>query len=189
MNKGVFLDRDGVLLKLVWRDKSREFGPPLCIDDISLKDNILKALSLLKGMNYLLFIVSNQPDAAKGNISSTELNHIIQEAESLLQVETFFSGTYYCLHHPDGIDPELGKKCECRKPSPYFIFQACISHIVDPVQSWMIGDRNTDIQCGKAAGNRTILINEPSSAAYQIGSNPDFRADNLMEAVDIILKN
>ena len=85
--------------------------------------------------------------------------------------------------------PEYSFVCECRKPKPYFLLKAARDYGIDLENSWMIGDRDTDIECGKAAGTRTILIEEPHSSGSRGSSNPDFRAANLKDAVTIILNN
>ena len=82
---------------------------------------------------------------------------------------------YYCFHHPDFCP------CECRKPSPYFLFKASKIYNIDLSKSWMIGDRNTDIICGINAGTKTIKITDEKEPILA-----DFVAKDLKEAVEII---
>ena len=82
--------------------------------------------------------------------------------------------------------PELTGACRCRKPQPYFLFEAQAEHQVAMADSWLIGDQDTDIFCGQHAGVRTILLNEPRSAAKRGQSRPDYRAADLRAAAQII---
>ena len=99
-----------------------------------------------------------------------------------------FREYYYCYHHPDGIIPEYSSECVCRKPKPFFLFKAEEDYNIELGNSWMVGDVDTDIECGKAAGTKTILIEEPLSVKKRRKSQPDYRVKNLKEAVNIILQ-
>jgi D-glycero-D-manno-heptose 1,7-bisphosphate phosphatase len=99
-----------------------------------------------------------------------------------------FKEYYYCYHHPRGIVPEYSFDCACRKPKPYFLLKAANDYGIDLTNSWMIGDRDSDIECGKSAGVRTILIENIHSSTYRGSSNPEFSAANLKIAVQIIIQ-
>jgi D-glycero-D-manno-heptose 1,7-bisphosphate phosphatase len=102
--------------------------------------------------------------------------------------EILFRDYYYCYHHPDGIVPEYSFACECRKPKPYFLLKAARDYRVNLAVSWMVGDRDTDIACGKSAGTQTILVLEPHSAGYHGSGDPDYKAENIRDVVRIILR-
>jgi histidinol phosphatase-like enzyme len=79
-------------------------------------------------------------------------------AELFIENGARLSGFYCCSHHPEGTVPELSVECECRKPRPGLLLQAAADHAVDLSRSWMIGDILDDIEAGKRAGCRTILV-------------------------------
>ena len=99
---------------------------------------------------------------------------------ALAEVQISFSAFYYCFHHP-----EFTGECICRKPSPYFLFEARDSFGIDLTASWMVGDRATDIQCGRAAGTRTIQISDPSVPK----TKADYAATGLFSAARIIMSS
>jgi len=188
MKKAIFLDRDGVLNELVLNPATGEYEPPHTPDDLILFPDTIESLRILRDAGYELFLVSNQPDYAKGkttfeNIRAvhTRFNHIVGSGG------IHFRDSYYCYHHPYGTVPGFSCVCECRKPKPYFLVKASREYGIDLRRSWMIGDRDSDIGCGKAAGTRTILIEEPHSSGWRGSSQPDFSAANLNEAVTIII--
>lgn len=144
MNKAIFFDRDGVLVELInghaaWR-----------VEELKLNSDI----NYLKLLNeYYLFLISNQPDAANGKTIYAELHKIHDKFDEILKSkEIYFKRYYYCYHRKED-------NCHCRKPSPYFILKAKEDFNLDLSQSWMIGDRDTDIECGMNAGIKTIKIN------------------------------
>ncbi len=175
MNKEIFLDRDGVITKPVY-DKIRQTErAPWSIYEVELLPCVISSLEKLTYMGYSLFIVSNQPDFAKKLIDINSLKRVKQCVfEMLLSDKINLVKDYYCFHHPDFCT------CECRKPSPYFLLQASKVYNINLSESWMIGDRNTDIVCGIDAGTKTIKITNTKS------NLSDFVAKDLSEAVEII---
>lgn len=180
--RAVFVDRDGVINRNVLNPASGKYEAPLTAADFALAPGALEGLRRLRKAGFLLFVVSNQPNYAKGKASLEELAAIdarMQREIAAAGVE--FEGVDYCLHHPEGIVPEYSGACACRKPSPYFLLRAMRVFGLDAAESWMIGDRETDILCGQAAGVRTIRISERCT-----GSNADFFAPNLAAAAELI---
>ncbi|MBP2134440.1 D-glycero-D-manno-heptose 1,7-bisphosphate phosphatase [Methanomicrobium sp. W14] len=189
MKKAVFLDRDGVINRLVFNPGTGEFEPPHDPADLSLFPGVIRSLHSLADAGFDLFIVSNQPDYAKGKTTLEQIKAVHKKLEEIFTENNIhFREFYYCYHHPDGVVPEYSYICECRKPKPYFLLKAAEDYGTDLSQSWMIGDRDSDIECGKNAGTRTILIKEPHSSDKRGKSNPDFYAENIEEAKNIILK-
>ena len=175
MSKAIFLDRDGVITKPIFDEKRDEYRPPWSISEVEFLPHVLESLKEIYNEGYSLFIVSNQPDFAKGLIDIKSLKEIRQFVFKTLMVnEIGIRNDYYCWHHPDFCT------CECRKPSPYFLIQASKMFKLDLKKSWMIGDRNTDVLCGINAGTKTIKISEVKSDIA------DFTAKDLSEAVEII---
>jgi D-glycero-D-manno-heptose 1,7-bisphosphate phosphatase len=156
MNRAVFLDRDGVLNRNVWNPETSAYESPLIPEQFELLPNVIPALQLLKDSEYLLFVVSNQPNFAKGKASKAVLDAIHRRLETALaEAGIAMTAYYYCFHHP-----AFTGQCVCRKPSPHFLFKARDTFDVDLGRSWMIGDRATDIECGLSAGTKTVRISE-----------------------------
>ena len=187
MNKAIFLDRDGVIDRPVFSNTSGEFEPPHRVEDISLYPWTLEGLKIAAENGFLLFIVSNQPDYAKGKCSLEDLIEVHNRLDEIFKSSGInFSDYYYCYHHPDGIVAGYSGVCECRKPKPYFLKKAEKEFSIDMSRSWMIGDRETDIACGKNAGVRTILVKSEEQAARQ-ATGADFTADNLLDGIKLIV--
>jgi D-glycero-D-manno-heptose 1,7-bisphosphate phosphatase len=190
MQRAVFLDRDGVLNPLVYNLATGEYESPHDPGEFSIYPRTARSLQRLVAAGFLLFLVSNQPSYAKGK-TSLENIQAIQEllAEYLQENLVNFTDFFYCVHHPAGIVPGFSGPCQCRKPSPFFLKRAAAEHSLDLHQCWLIGDQDTDVLCGQAAGVRTIQILNPHSSAKRGGSIPDHQVDNLAEAVDVLLRS
>jgi D-glycero-D-manno-heptose 1,7-bisphosphate phosphatase len=190
MPRAVFLDRDGVLNRLIWNPQTKQHESPHILEDLRLMSGMEEELKRLAKAGWLLFLISNQPSYALGKTSLENIRTIHQYFERKLQsAGVRFQEFYYCYHHPQGVVPEYSGECECRKPKPTFIQRAQAAYALDLAQSWLIGDQDTDIQCGQAAGVKTILINVPESAERRGKSQPDYQVDNLKAAVDRVLEN
>lgn len=155
--KAVFLDRDGTINKYV--------GFLRCIDSFELMDGVVDAIKKINKAGYLAVVVTNQPVIARGEVSFEELTAIHNKMETLLGYEgAYLDAIYYCPHHPhkgfDGERTELKLECDCRKPKPGMLLRAEKDFNVDLSQSWMVGDRESDIKAGLAAGCKTALIGE-----------------------------
>ncbi len=189
MKPAVFLDRDGVINRLVLNTGTGEYEPPHSANDLVLFPDAIRSLLDLQNAGFDLFLVSNQPDYAKGKTTLEQIRAVHNRLEQIMKSEgILFRDYYYCYHHPNGIVPEYSFACECRKPKPYFLLKAARDYGIDLAVSWMVGDRDSDVACGKAAGARTILIKDPHSAGYRGSENPDSLAENLQDAVRIIIR-
>ncbi|MBS1517371.1 MAG: HAD-IIIA family hydrolase [Bacteroidetes bacterium] len=187
MKKAVFLDRDGVLNELIYNEKNSEYEPPHRTEDIKFFDNVAESLKQLKDGGFELFIISNQPDYAKGKTSLENLQKVRNRFMELLnEREKIITEDFYCFHHPQGTVKEYSFDCECRKPKTLFIDKAAGKYDLDREKSWMTGDRETDIKCGSNASLNTILIKNKYND-YTDSVKADFTAGNLSEAVKIIL--
>jgi D-glycero-D-manno-heptose 1,7-bisphosphate phosphatase len=162
--RAVFLDRDGVINRNIWNPATREYEAPLTAEAFELLPGVPHGLAELQGAGFLLFVVSNQPNYAKGKSGIDAPVEIHRKLLALAaDAGVLFAGCYYCFHHPDGSHADYAGTCLCRKPSPYLLLQAQSCFGLDLTRSWMIGDRESDIRCGKAAGARAILIEAPHS--------------------------
>ena len=187
--KAVFLDRDGVLNRPVLNPATGEYESPHRPDDLELYPWTTRALTALADMGYMLFLISNQPSFAKGKASLEDLDAVHEKLHRLLTAAGIsFAEYYYCHHHPEGVVPGYSGACLCRKPGTLFLSKAREAHDFSVRTSWLIGDRDSDIACGSSFGFRTILINEAHSSNKRGMSRPDFQAENLEDAVRIIVE-
>jgi D-glycero-D-manno-heptose 1,7-bisphosphate phosphatase len=185
VRKAVFLDRDGVINKLVFNEENNEYEPPHNVKDLLLFDWTINSLKNFQSAGYLLFIVSNQPDYAKGKTTLDNLKEVHKFLHKLFEKNDInFTNYYYCYHHPDGIVPEYSIKCDCRKPNNKNVIKAIERYNIDENKSWFIGDRESDIICGNNSGLKTIYINNNNLKC----NIADYNAQNLKEAEKIILK-
>jgi D-glycero-D-manno-heptose 1,7-bisphosphate phosphatase len=188
MKQAVFLDRDGTINELVQDPATGEYGPPHVPEDLVVYPYVIESLLSLQTAGFEIFLVSNQPDYAKGKTSLMNIQSVHAKLDRFLKSEGIhFRAYYYCYHHLKGIVPGYSFECECKKPKPYFVLKAAEDYGIDLGHSWMIGDRDTDMECGKSAGTKTILIEEPHSSGSRGSSRPDFKTANLKDAVLLIV--
>lgn len=184
----VFLDRDGVLNELVVDPLSGAGESPLAVADVRLVAGAAAAASALARRGFALICASNQPAAAKGQVSVQRLLAVHARVLELLEREGVrLDASRLCLHHPDGVLPELSGSCACRKPAPGMLLDAARVLGVDPRISWMVGDTDADIGAGEAAGCQTLLIEHPTSIHKRQGRlRPDLVAPDLADAVELL---
>ena len=171
--RAVFLDRDGVLVDVVVRD-----GKPYSIDsaaDARIPAGTADALARLKREGFLLLVVTNQPDVARGSRTREHVESVHRRLRQELPVDDFFA----CLH--DDADA-----CACRKPKPGLLMQAAARHGVDVSRSYMVGDRWRDVEAGAAAGCKTVWIDRGYKERLP-ASDPAARVPGLADAVQWIL--
>lgn len=189
MTAAVFVDRDGVLNGLVVHPVSGRPESPLDPRQVVLIPGAAAALRRLRKAGYAIVGVSNQPAAAKGTVSIEQLERVQARVLDLLERAGAAPDAFrVCLHHPEGVVPELTRACDCRKPAPGMLLDAAAELDLDLNASWMIGDTDADVAAGAAAGCRTILIENPGSAHKRSGeARPDATAFDLAAAVDLVV--
>jgi D-glycero-D-manno-heptose 1,7-bisphosphate phosphatase len=182
----VFLDRDGVLVEELFYPKSGEREAPWRADDVRLLPDAANALRRLAEAGYALVLISNQAAFAKGKttLRDTWLAHE-RFAELLAAEGVKLDGVYYSYGHPEGVKPYFSGPSLDRKPNPYNLFVAAAQLDLDLARSWMIGDRETDVECAHAAGVKPILLESCNAPSPKV--SPLARAPNLREATAIIL--
>jgi D-glycero-D-manno-heptose 1,7-bisphosphate phosphatase len=180
-----FLDRDGTLNELVLEGGSGAAESPLKASDVRLIGGAAAAARALAQAGFALVCVSNQPAAAKGKVSIEQLLAINERVRELLREEgVHFDCFRLCLHHPEGVAPELSGSCACRKPAPGMLLDAAQKLGLDLASSWMLGDTDSDVVAGHAAGCRAVLIEHPGSFHKRAGeASPDLVASDLADGV------
>ena len=172
--RAVFLDRDGVINQCKVVDGKPY--PPLSNNEFVILSGVDEACRKLKQAGFLLVVATNQPDVGRGTLKRAVVESIHAHMCRQLPIDR----VEVCFHPGRG-----DSKCDCRKPQPGMLHRAARELNIDLRQSWMVGDRWRDIDCGHAAGCRTVLIdynyNEP------LKQQPDFRAQSLLEAAELIL--
>jgi D-glycero-D-manno-heptose 1,7-bisphosphate phosphatase len=188
-HRAVFLDRDGVINALVRDPLSGQPESPLHAADVTLLPGVSGALRDLASAGFMLVGASNQPAAAKGTATRGELSAVQQRVIELLAAEgARFDDFRICPHHPEASDPLLAGACDCRKPAPGMLLEAAREHDIDLTVSWMIGDSQSDVLAGSAAGTRTVLIEHPASAHRRNrASAATLVAGDLASAVPMLL--
>jgi len=167
----VFLDRDGVLNPLEYRDGG--WRAPLTLASFRLYPGVADAVSRLHAAGFVCLVVTNQPEVASGELDPT----VLVAMHERLQRETGVDAIYVCPHvDADG--------CECRKPRPGLLRRAAEDFNVDVTASFLVGDRWRDIGAGEAVGCTTVLVEGTPERA----GNPQFRAATLADAVTLILE-
>jgi D-glycero-D-manno-heptose 1,7-bisphosphate phosphatase len=189
LHRAVFLDRDGVINKDWYSEASGEWESPLRPADFHLIDGALEGMKLLSDSGFLLFLVSNQPSFAKGKTTLEALRGVHDHFASVLASNGIaFRDFFYSYCHPKGVVPGYCGDCPDRKPNPFFLLKAQREHGIDLSASWMVGDRETDIECGLRAGVRTIRIANSHALDRSGLPEPHAHAASLGDAARLILQ-
>ncbi len=171
--RAVFLDRDGVLNRAIVRDGKPH--PPSSPDQLEVLPGVPAACAALRGEGFLLIVVTNQPDVARG----TQRWPVVEAINEALRARVPLDDIWVCCHDdPDG--------CLCRKPRPGLLLAAARDWGIDLAGSFMVGDRCKDIEAGGRAGCRTVLIDCDYSETRRC--SPDKTAASLREAAAWILE-
>ena len=172
--RAVFLDRDGVLNKALVRDGKPY--PPGTLAELEVPGGTAAALERLRAAGFLLLVVTNQPDVARGTQTAGAIEEIHAALRAALPVDEFL----VCPH--DDADG-----CECRKPKPGLLFEGAARHGVELRGSYMVGDRWRDVEAGQRAGCRTVFI-DYGYAERKPSPPADATVPSLTAAADWILK-
>lgn len=158
MRPAVFLDRDGTIIV----DKGYMKEPA----DIEFFPGVPEAIAALNRAGYLVICVSNQSGIARGMMTSAEVVRFNDEMVRQLAAQgARIDACYFCPHHPDDT-------CECRKPAIGMFRQAIKEFAIDVERSWMIGDKESDIEFGKNAGLKTRKVTRETGLTPIIADLP-----------------
>jgi D-glycero-D-manno-heptose 1,7-bisphosphate phosphatase len=186
MNRAVFLDRDGVVNKLCYHRELKIKCAPFTANEFKMVLGVPEAVNLIHQSGYLCILIYNQPDVGLGLMMPDDFKDIkLKMRADLARSRAYLDGEYYCMHHPDAVIDEYKRICDCRKPKPGLLLRAALDHHVDLPNSWFVGDYLSDVEAGKGAGCRTILIEREKLASHCLASNgmvvPDKMCSNLVQ--------
>ncbi len=187
--KAIFFDRDGVLIE--------DSHLLISKDDIIFADDLIETFQILNNTEYSFFIITNQTVIARGLANEDTVeninNYIIEEIAK--KTNCNITKAYYCPHHQNATLEEYRIDCECRKPKPGMLLRASLECDIDLSQSYMIGDRISDIVAGNKAGCKTVLLETGAHLAKPIESDAmdlsvkaDYICPKLKGAIKWIIK-
>ena len=183
----VFLDRDGTLNEMVYDSTHGLMDSPRRPEQVVPMRFAGELVHGLRELGYRIVVVTNQPGIAKGTLTQAELGDVHVALAKAIP-PGYWDALEYCPHHPEH---GAGAKCACRKPAPGMLLKAAGEGGIDLSKSWMVGDGLVDVQAGKAAGCRTILLTKLKVNVVERffeldGAEPDFVAGNLREVLERI---
>jgi D-glycero-D-manno-heptose 1,7-bisphosphate phosphatase len=170
----VFLDRDGVVNDAVVRNGLPY--PPANLSELRIASDVPAALAKLQAAGFVLLVVTNQPDVARGTVSL----QMVEAINARLRAALLLDGIYMCTHD--------GAECDCRKPKAGLLLEAARDFNIDLQHSWMIGDRWKDVEAGRRAGVRTVFIDRAYAEDFRTAP-PNARVASLSAAADHILNS
>ncbi|MCR5672654.1 MAG: HAD-IIIA family hydrolase [Lachnospiraceae bacterium] len=189
----VFVDRDGVINEIVWNDDIEQLDSPMKVSQFEFLPDVAKALKLFAEKGYYIFVVTNQPGAAKGKTDLATLYDInTYMIDSLSKEGVQIDDLFMCPHYPKELpltkEKFLIRKCNCRKPEPGLIYRAMRKYNIDMKNSYMIGDSCTDVVAGSAVGLSTIFIGEVKcDLCRKLGDlMPTYIAGGLLDAAESV---
>jgi D-glycero-D-manno-heptose 1,7-bisphosphate phosphatase len=173
LRPAVLLDRDGVINRVYYRGGVT--NPPAHPGEFEFLPSVIESVAQLKAAGFALAVVTNQPDVARGTQTRARvevLNDLVRQVSGILDVLT-------CFH-------DTADECDCRKPKPGLLLTAAHRFGLDLSRSFMVGDRWSDVEAGRAAGCRTVLIDNPYCCRERC--QPDYCAADLPAATQWILR-
>jgi D-glycero-D-manno-heptose 1,7-bisphosphate phosphatase len=183
MNRAIFIDRDGTIIK-----ECEYLSEP---EKVIILSGVIEGLKLLKHHNFKCIVVSNQSGVARGYFKLSNVLSIEEKINEFLIIEGIkIDAYYYCPHHIDGIIKEYAIDCNCRKPKIQMALNAQKEFDINLSESYMIGDKDIDIQFGKNFGAKgTILVKTGYGKKFLKSGKilPDFIATDFIDADNFIL--
>ena len=187
LRPAVFLDRDGTI--------NEQMGYVNHISRFILLSGVGRAISRLNQAGLAVVVISNQSGVGRGYFPEELLGDVHRKMIDLLELDgASLDGIYYCPHHPQAEVAAYRRECDCRKPRPGMIQQAAVDLDLDLKKSFVVGDSVSDIKAARQVGAKAILV----LTGYGAGElkyilpektvRPDWVAEDLTEAVDIILE-
>jgi D-glycero-D-manno-heptose 1,7-bisphosphate phosphatase len=173
MEKALFLDRDGIINKAIVID-GKPYSP-MKKEDIVLMDGIEDVITVAQEKEYLVCGITNQPEVARGNLS----RRFVIETNASLHRRLKLTDIMACMHDDND-------NCSCRKPKPGMLYALAFVYGIDLSQSWMVGDRRSDIEAGTAAGCKTIYVDYGYNDGGLKLTKPWYIVNNILEIKELI---
>jgi D-glycero-D-manno-heptose 1,7-bisphosphate phosphatase len=170
--KAIFIDRDGVI--------NKEVGYLHKIKDFKFIDGVFDACLHLQNLGYHLIIVTNQSGISRGYYGENDF-HVVNNwmLEQFSHQDIKFLDVFFCPHGPEST-------CNCRKPLPGMFIQANDKHDIDMNNSWMVGDKEADIQAANAAGINNTIIVKSGHTINERNSNATYIIDSIAQVKEVI---
>lgn len=195
--RAVFVDRDGTLNEMVYDETHGLLDSPRRPEQVKLLPGAAAFIDGCKKLGYTVVVITNQPGIAKGTLSMEEFSAVTARVVELLKADgATWDDMRFCPHHPksdEGSRAEYVQDCACRKPKPGMLLDAAEKNSIDCAGSWMVGDGLNDVQAGRAAGCKTILVSrlkaEQVDRFFGPGNaEPDAIVPDLKRALSVIAK-
>lgn len=170
--KTIFLDRDGVI--------NKEVGYLHKIQDFEFIDGVFDACLHFQALGYQLIIITNQSGIGRGYYDEDAF-HVINNwmLEQFKNKRIEILDVFFCPHTPES-------SCDCRKPKPGMFNQANDKYSIDMKKSWMVGDKEADIQAANAAGIQNTILVKSGHAIDEKNSNAKFILDSINQVKEVI---
>ena len=177
MNKAVFLDRDGTINI----DKGYVYKP----EDFEFMPGAPEGIKLLNDIGFKVIVISNQSGIARKLYTSEDVHRLHKHIDNELGIfGAKIDAYYFCPHHPD-----FDIVCECRKPNIGLIKQAVIDYNIDINESWMVGDKASDIECANNAGLKSVQIDLKMNELTLFKFSKMFKCKHIYAFAKNLLKN
>ena len=171
----IFLDRDGVL--------TEEMSYVTSVESLIIFPYAAECVRQIHQKGYYAIVITNQSGIARGLFTES----ILQSMNKYLMEATGVDAIYYCPHHPDGRVSRYRKTCTCRKPETGLLERACMDFGIDMSNSYMVGDRASDIFTGQNAGIKTVLLESGyGTARLEEHVNPDYTLTDLRNILELL---
>jgi D-glycero-D-manno-heptose 1,7-bisphosphate phosphatase len=176
--RAVFLDRDGVLNRPIVRN-GRPY-PPTRLEEFQLYEDAQDGCARLKAAQFLLVVITNQPDVGRGKQTTTIVESMHKQLRGALPQIDHIEVCYHA-------GSSYGEPCHCRKPRPGMIERAVSILNINLKGSYVVGDRWRDVDCAHAANCPAVFLDRGyDEALHEV---PDFKAASFAEAVDVLLRD
>lgn len=192
-HKAAFLDRDGVINEIVWNDDIEQLDSPLNVSQFKFLPGAIEGIRQIINKGYYVFIVTNQPAAAKGKTTLKNLYDInTYMIDALSKEGVVIDDLFMCPHYPKELpmtkEKFLIKECNCRKPKPGLIYKAMKKYNINLEESVMIGDSCTDITAGNTVGIKTVFLGDIKCDMCKKLStvSPTYISKDLLEASTLL---
>ena len=197
MKPALFLDRDGILNEMVYDDDHGLLDSPRRPDQVRLVPGVAELVNVAHEQGYDVIVVTNQPGMAKETLTEDMLDAVNGRLAELLRDQgAAWDAIYHCPHHPrgSGRTNAFVRDCDCRKPKPGMLLRAAQERNLDLARSWMVGDGVVDVEAGRAAGCRTILVANMkldlvAKLIATTGGLPDVHCCAVRDAIDVLIRN